>query len=390
MARRRRGAGSSRSPRRRKAQRRGGFGRFLAVLAVVAVAGWWVGCRGAGHGPLVRVRIPDGAGFAQVTDSLAAHHIVRVPLLFQLYAHLTGAARHVRPGTYGFREGSGWDRVLRDLAEGRVLTAKLVVPEGFRLAQLTPRIARLTGLADDAVLRVLQDPETARRFRVPGPTLEGYLFPATYSWPVDVPLDTILATMVRRYRKLWTPERRARADSVGFSEHDAVTLASIVQAEAKVTGDMPAISAVYHNRLRIGMALQADPTVQYALGQRRRDRLLYADIGSVAADPYNTYTHRGLPPGPIGSPGDSALDAALHPADVKYLYFVARPDGTDIFSTTLAQHNRAKAQVKALIAAESLTVRDVGRASPGAPAADSALSAPPLSPAAPGRSRNRR
>ncbi len=363
---------------------------MVAVLAVVAVAGWWVGCRGAGHGPVVRVRIPDGAGFAQVTDSLAAHHVVRVPLLFQLYAHLTGASRHVKPGTYGFREGTGWDRVLRDLAEGRVLTAKLVVPEGFRLAQIAPRLARLTGLPDDAVLRLLQDPETARRLRVPGPSLEGYLFPATYSWPVDAPIDTILLTMVRRYRKAWTPERRARADSAGLSERDAVTLASIVQAEAKVTADMPAISAVYHNRLRIGMALQADPTVQYALGQRRHDRLLYADIGSVAANPYNTYTHRGLPPGPIGSPGDSALDAALRPANVNYLYFVARPDGTDIFSTTLAQHNRAKAQVKALIAAESLAAREVGRSTAGAAAAESAGTGLLLSPAAPGRSRANR
>ncbi len=356
---------------------------MLTVAAIVAIAGWWLGCRGAGHGPTVRVRIPDGASFGQVTDSLAAHHVVRVPLLFQLYAHLTGASRHVRPGTYGFRQGTGWDRVLRDLAEGRVLTAKLVVPEGFRLEQIAPRLARLTGLAGDSVLRALENPETARRFRVPGPTMEGYLFPATYTWAVDVPLDTMLATMVRRYRRVWTPARRARADSLGLNERDAVSLASIVQAEAKVLADMPAISAVYHNRLRIGMALQADPTVQYALGQRRHDRLLIVDIRSVAADPYNTYTHRGLPPGPIGSPGEAALDAALQPANVSYLYFVARPDGTDIFSNTLAQHNRAKAQVRALIAAESLRVRDVGDAAPGTAATESVGAPPPLSPAAP-------
>ncbi len=353
------------------------------MLAVVAVAGWWLGCRGAGHGPLARVRIPDGASFGQVTDSLAAHDIVRVPLLFQLYAHLTGASRHVKPGTYGFREGTGWDRVLRDLAEGRVLTARLVVPEGFRLSQIAPRLARLTGLPEDSILRVLDNPETARRFRVPGPTLEGYLFPATYSWPVDAPLDTMLATMVRRYRRVWTPERRARADSLGLSERDALTLASIVQAEARVLADMPAISGVYHNRLRIGMALQADPTVQYALGDHRHDRLLTVDIRSVAADPYNTYTHKGLPPGPIGSPGEAALAAALAPADVNYLYFVARPDGTDIFSSTLAQHNRAKAQVRALIAAESAAAARGERTMPDDAAESSAT--PAVSPAPPPR-----
>jgi UPF0755 protein len=355
------------------------FRTLVTVLGLAVLTAWWVGCRGAGHGQVQRVRVPEGASFAQVTDSLAAHHIVRAPLLFQLFAHLTGAARHVKPGTYGFREATGWDRVLRDLGEGRVLQARLVVPEGFRLNQLTPRIARIVGWSEDSVLKVLLSPATARRFRVPGPTLEGYLYPATYTWGIDVPFDTMLATMVRRYRRVWTPSLRALADSAGLDERAAVTLASIVQAEAKIAGDMAPISAVYHNRLRIGMPLQADPTVQYALGQHRRDHLMYADIRGVAADPYNTYTHKGLPPGPIGNPSEQALEAALRPARVNYLYFVARPDGTDIFSTTLAQHNLAKQQVKALITAESLATRGLN---PGVAAAESAGTAPTVTPAA--------
>jgi UPF0755 protein len=127
-----------------------------------------------------------------------------------------------------------------------------------------------------------------------------------------------------------------------MSEREVVTLAAIVEKEAKVAAEMPAIAAVYHNRLRIGMALQADPTVQYALGVHR-SRLLYAAIDSVADNPYNTYRHPGLPPGPIASPSRRAIEAVLYPAEGRYLYFVARPDGSHVFTSSLDEHNRAKA-----------------------------------------------
>lgn len=373
--------------RRRRGSRPRTLRRGFLVAVLAALAGWWVGCRGAGHGAVVSIRIPEGASFSQVTDSLAAHHVVRAPLLFQVYAHLTGASRHVKPGTYGFRQGTGWDRVLSDLAAGREMTARLVVPEGWRLAQIAPRMARLTSIPEDSILALLRSPATVRRFRVPGPTMEGYLYPATYNWPLHPPVDTMLATMVRRYRKVWTPVRQARADSLGMDEREVVTLASIVEAEAKIPTDMPLISAVYHNRLRIGMPLQADPTVQYVLPQRH-DRLLYSDIGSVAKNPYNTYAHTGLPPGPIGCPSERAMDAALQPAPVDYLYFVARPDGRSIFTRTLAQHNRAKAQVRALIAAESAAVARNPAAAESIASAAKRGTAPLLSPvpAAPGGS----
>jgi UPF0755 protein len=151
--------------------------------------------------------------------------------------------------------------------------------------------------------------------------------------------------MVRTYQQAWTPEMRARADSLGMSERAVVTLASIIEAEARVWGERDTISAVYHNRLRRGMRLQADPTVQYALGQRQA-RLLYAHIDDVADHPYNTYSHAGLPPGPIASPSRGAIEAALDPADVDFLFFVARPDGTHIFTRTYAEHNAARRQLR--------------------------------------------
>jgi UPF0755 protein len=185
---------------------------------------------------------------------------------------------------------------------------------------------------------------------VPGPTLEGYLFPATYTFPLNAPLDTLVARLVARYKDVWTPQRRALADSIGMSEREVVTLASIIEAEAKRPEEMALISAVYHNRLRRNYPLQADPTVQYALGAHQ-SRLLHAHIDSTEADPYNTYRRPGLPPGPIGSPGEAAIDAALRPDTVSYFFFVARPDGSHVFTRNFSEHQRAVAQARRLRAA---------------------------------------
>lgn len=314
----------------------------LAVATALILA---TGCGGTGHGDPVLVRIPPGSSFRSVTDSLVAHDVIRLPIGFRLYARLTGVASRVKAGTYGFRRHSGWRAVLDDLTAGHVLTTRLVIPEGWDLAAIAPRLAAVTHRAEDSVRAVLDDPASAQRFGVPGPTLEGYLYPATYTLPLEAPLDTVIGRLVTSYREAWTPARQAAADSLHLSPRQVVTLASIIEKEAKRPEEMPIISAVFHNRLRIGYPLQADPTVQYALGQHH-NRLLYAQIDSVAANPYNTYTHAGLPPGPIGSPSGRALDAALHPAPVDYLYFVARPDGSHVFTRTLEEHNRARAAVR--------------------------------------------
>jgi UPF0755 protein len=318
----------------------------LRLLCLAACLTSLAACRGEGQGFPVRIRVPRGASFAQVADSLAARGIIEQPaFLFRLYARIRGADHQVKPGTYAFRPGAGWDRILDDLRLGRVLTVRVVIPEGWDLRAIAPRLANVTGLPADSILAALSDTARARIFGVPGPTLEGYLYPATYTLPVDMPLDTIIARMVARYQQIWTPARRARADSLGLSEREVVTLASIIEKEAKRRDEMPLISAVYHNRLRIGYFLQADPTVQYALG-RHQARLLYPHIDSVADNPYNTYRHPGLPPGPIASPSVLAIDAALYPADVDYLYFVARPDGSHVFTRSLADHNRVKNAIR--------------------------------------------
>jgi UPF0755 protein len=324
------------------------------------------GCNGQGEGDVVRVRVPPGASFSQVTDSLAAKDIVAAPPLFEVYGRVTGAAGKVRPGTYGFRRNTGWRRVLDDLVAGRVLTAKLVIPEGWDLRGIAPRVSQITGLAEDSVLEILANDSLVRVFDVPGPTLEGYLYPATYTFPLDPPIDSVLDDLVARYRQVWTATRRARADTIDMNEREVVTLASIIEKEAKKPEEMPLISSVYHNRLRIGYPLQADPTVQYALGVHR-ERLLYSSIDSARNNPYNTYRNAGLPPGPIASPSERAIDAALNPPKNDFLYFVAQLDGSHIFTKSLEEHNRAKAAVRRARNAAARQPDSTGRGTRPAP-----------------------
>jgi len=319
------------------------FDRLVGLVLLVAVLG---GCGGGdAEGEAVRVRIPPGSGFGAVTDSLAARDVIQWPFAFRVYARARGADRAIKPGTYELPQGASWSYVLDRLTRGDVITLRFTIPEAWTARQIAERLAAVLEIPEDSILGVLHSPEAAEEYDVPGPTLEGYLYPATYEVPVGTTLPQVIRTMVQTYRRAWTPELRAVADSIGMSEREVVTLASIVEAEARVWTERDTIAAVYRNRLDIGMRLQADPTVQYALGERQ-SRLLYAHIDQVADHPYNTYRIPGLPPGPIGSPSRDAIHAALHPADVDFIFFVARPDGTHIFTRTLDQHNAARREVR--------------------------------------------
>jgi len=235
--------------------------------------------------------------------------------------------------------------MLDALAAGRVITVAITVPEGWTLRQIAEPISSVTRIDADEVYARIQGRELHEQWGVPGPGLEGYLFPDTYRFAEGAPLEAVVGAMVERYKAVWTPERRALLEASGFNERELMTLASVTQAEARVVDEMPSIASVYDNRVRRDWPLQADPTVLYALGGHR-DRLLYAAIDSVADHPYNTYSNPGLPPGPIGAPGEAAIDAALTPASQPYMFFVARPDGRHVFTRSLAEHNRAKAQAR--------------------------------------------
>ncbi len=296
-------------------------------------------------GTKVEIRIPSGVPVRAIAARLDSAGLIDHPELFSLYVRLRRADGDLKSGRYRLRAGLSYAEILERLRLGAVVTMPLTIPEGLAIREVAPRLASFTGTPLDSVVAALRDTAWAAELGVPGPTLEGYLFPETYRFSEDVGFRDIVETMVAAYRSFWNETERAQADSLGLGEREVVTLASIVEEEARLPAERAVIAGVYLNRLRIGMPLQADPTVQYALGEPR-PRLLYGDIDAVADDPYNTYTHPGLPPGPIASPGAAALRATLRPARHDFLYFVARPDGSHEFTRTVRAHNNAKNRIR--------------------------------------------
>ncbi|HEU4747061.1 MAG TPA: endolytic transglycosylase MltG, partial [Gemmatimonadaceae bacterium] len=206
-------------------------------------------------------------------------------------------------------------------------------------------LARTLFVPPESIDSAVRDTALRRRLDIPTETLEGYLFPDTYAFPAGTTASQAVREMVRGFERRWQPEWDSLLPERKVNRHDMVTMASLVEKEARVPEERPVIAAVYYNRLRKGMLLQADPTVQFAMG-RHVARVMYKDLATKS--PYNTYLHAGLPPGPIASPGAASLAAAANPAKVDYLYFVARPDGRHVFTQTLAQHNNAIRRIRGL------------------------------------------
>jgi UPF0755 protein len=322
--------------------------RRLAVLAAMVLAPTLAGCgNGEGSGDPIRFTVPRGSGISAVADTLEARGVIRSATVFRAFARARSGST-IHPGIYEMRAGAAFDHILDRLRTGDVVRVRVVVPEGWDLRGIAPRVGAAVGMEPDSVLSRLMDPDAPGRFGVPGPTLEGYLYPATYVLPLGSTLERVVQEMTGRYRAAWTPEMRQRADSLGMDEREVVTLASIVEKEARIWEERPLIAGVYHNRLRRGMRLEADPTVQYAVGEHQR-RLLRRHIEETAADPYNTYRHAGLPPGPIASPSAGALQATLHPAEHDFLFFVARTDGSHVFTRSYAEHLREVARYRAAL-----------------------------------------
>jgi peptidoglycan lytic transglycosylase G len=314
------------------------FAAFAAGCTLVAA------CGGEPHGAPTRVIIPRGASFGQATDSLVKAKLVGSPKMFRLYGRITGGDRNIKPGTYLLKPGTPWSDIVSALNGGHGLVNTITIPEGYDTHQITPLLARTLKVPADSVKAAMRDTALLARLDIPNPTLEGYLFPDTYAFPVGTTARQAIREMVYAFERRWKPDWDASLTELKINRNDLVTMASIVEKEARVPEERPVIAAVYYNRLRKGMLLQADPTVQYALG-RHVGRVFYKDLATKS--PYNTYINKGLPPGPIASPGVASLAAAAHPASVPYLYFVASRDGHHEFRMTLNEHVNAVRQVRA-------------------------------------------
>jgi len=315
--------------------------RWVVALLVLATAGlgWLVVTPTAAvrQGPLM-VMIPPHEGLLGIANRLLEAQVIRSRVAFVAGTLVRGAPRHLKAGEYEVpRDANAW-AIIALLESGRVRQHAILHPEGATVAELA-RALEAERLADvDAVTRVAADRKFLDAHGIEGPSVEGYLFPDTYQFVRGMTAEEMLGKMVQRMRTKLTPEVRARARDMGLSTHQLLTLASIIEREAIVKDEQRVVAAVFWNRLKIGMPLQADPTVQYAVAKERR-ALSRADL--AVDHPYNTYVRSGLPPGPIASPGLGAIDAALDPAPVKYLYFVASDDQRHHFSTTVQEHNAA-------------------------------------------------
>jgi UPF0755 protein len=312
---------------------------FVGLGAAAAVVAWLAltPAPAVQAGPLV-VEIPAHEGARGIAARLQDAGVVRSQVAFLGLTVAKGSLRHLKAGEYEIPQDASTLDIVDLIASGRVRQHLVLHPEGATISELARLLenARLARAED--VVRAASDERLRRALDVTGPSLEGYLFPDTYQFVRGMSVDEMLGRMVQRMRAKVTPEVLARARARGLDMHGLLTMASIIEREAVDASEQRLISAVFWNRLALDMPLQADPTVQYAVA-KQRSTLTRADLGTD--HPYNTYARRGLPPGPIASPGLGAIAAAVDPAPVKYLYFVAQDDRRHHFSTTVAEHNAA-------------------------------------------------
>ncbi len=297
------------------------------------------------------VLIPRGAGVETIAGILKSNGLVRSPALFVLAARVLGYDRHLKAGRYSIPVGASVYRILSQLSSGMGAQDMVTVPEGLRTEEIARTLYLQAKIDPNRFLALTRDSTFADTLGIPADRLEGYLYPDTYPFYPLLSPEEVARVMVGRALRVFEEEMALPGAREGLTMHELVTLASIVEAEAVMPSERPRIAAVFYNRLRQGMMLQSDPTVSYAMGIFR-DRVYYRDLN--VKSPYNTYRHRGLPPGPICSPGRAAFHAVLFPlSDPTELYFVARGDGTHIFSTSWQDHLRAIAHVRAATKVES-------------------------------------
>ena len=307
------------------------------------------------------VTIEPGSGTRTIGQRLIDAGVVRNDVTFRAALWRTGRARRLQAGEFRFDRPMTPIDVIDKIARGDVYNRRITFPEGLNIQEMARIYEQQQFGKAAAFIDAARDTSAIRDVDAAATDLEGYLFPETYSMPRNTTAATLVGLMVRRFRQLFTAEMQEAARTLELTPREAVTLASLVEKETALPAERPIVAAVYVNRLKIGMAMQADPTVIYALqragrynGNLRRDDLSFDS-------PYNTYRYPGLPPGPIASPGLASLQAAVAPAKVDYLYFVSRNDGSHVFARTLVEHNENVRQYQVLYFRQQRAKERAGR-----------------------------
>ena len=296
-------------------------------------------------GDSVEIIVKDGDSMHQVVERLKEVNLIKHGTGFLILSKITQKDQHIHAGKYSFKKGLTLYSLLEDLFEGNVVLKNVTIPEGLTAKEIAGIFKREIQMDSAEFIKATEDPLIIRSLNLSALNLEGYLFPETYKLTWGISPQKVVQIMVEQFQKTFNDSLMKRAGEINLSLPQVITLASLIEAEAKEQKERAIISAVYHNRLKRGMLLQACPTVTYGFPELDRP-LMLKDLERDT--PYNTYRHAGLPPGPICNPGKASIMAALYPADVDYLYFVSKGDGTHVFSKTLTEHDNAKNKIKYL------------------------------------------
>jgi UPF0755 protein len=310
---------------------------FICLLAIGTILLYWPQ---NDINNKIKVNIPKGSTLAQISEILEDKEIVTNGHMFITATRLMGYSNKIPAGIFALTNAKNNYRIVKQLIQGNPEMIRVTLLEGWTISQVTEAISDSLNISSETLSTLCYDEQFIQELGIEASSLEGYLYPETYLFlESENDPKEILKQVVSEFNSVFSDNLRKRAEQIGFTVNEVLTIASIIEGEAIFDSERPLISAVYHNRLRKRMLLQADPTVQYVIKDGPR-RLRLSDL--KIDSPYNTYVYRGLPPGPISNPGKASILAALYPDDNDYIFFVARGDNYHTFTTTIEEHNRAK------------------------------------------------
>ncbi len=294
-------------------------------------------------GVKTEIEIPHGATFRQAIEILYDRKLIRDKNIFLVLGKLTGADRRIRAGFYSIWSNMSPLDIFRIIRRGQIIEYEIKILEGDSLLEISEQFEKNHIMDKEQFMKLATDRAFLDSYAIEANSIEGYIFPDTYKIPKGVLPEDAVGSMIDKMREKFSYQLLSRMDELGMTENEVLTLASIIEKEAVLDSERPLISAVYHNRLKKNMLLQADPTAVYGL-KSSREKITREDL--LRMTPYNTYKIKGLPPGPIASPGLKSIEAALYPANVPYIYFVSLDDRSHQFSTTAEEHLQAVKQYR--------------------------------------------
>ena len=294
---------------------------------------------------IIKIKIEPGSTLKNISNLLASKNIISNKKIFSLAVMIMGKEKQLPTGTFRLVNAKSNHSIIQQLIYGAPEIKKVRILEGWNINQITNHLSITMGFDSLDLVELIENKNFISKHGINSSSLEGYLSPNTYFFFEGESPHSVLTELIKEYKSFWNINNYERAKELNLTEHEVVTLASIIEGEAIYDSERAKISAVYHNRLNINMKLQADPTIQYIISDSPR-RLLNKDLKIKSA--YNTYLHKGLPPGPINCPGKNSLRAALYPEKNDFIYFVASGDGYHTFTTNENDHNRAKRKLQKL------------------------------------------